>query len=354
MTNTKLKNLRFQAAKFFLTYPKCDAEPADVLPQCGKWATDLDNGIHKYAIVQEFHKNGLPHLHIILCFNSRVDTVPSNLFDVVGATRTYHGNYKPLVSEPHAFRYLNKEYAPLHNYTEEEVDKLLEDAKKPLQKPKKNKLDWGSISTRIMSGEPVESLLNEIPELFMHLEKITKNLAVYKRLKMKKPERLKELNNFWYWGPTGSSKSKTVEEKYPNAYTKTKDEWYNDYWGEEVMHIPDIDGTWFYMLGDLKNVADYYVIKGRCKLGEPIQLRPKTIVCTSNYTIRECYQRYFTLTKQPWDEELVKAIERRFKEIHIPLVVNPDPLDVFPNNYFVNHMDEDLGLFDITYDKLFD
>lgn len=343
----KKSGLRYQCAKFFLTYPHCDADPKDVLPQLGEWATAIDNGIHRYAIVQEFHKNGKPHLHIILCFNAEVDRIHPRAFDVVGPTKKWHGNYKSLVSEPHAFKYLSKEYDPLHNYTPEEAADLIERAKLPLRKPSKKNHDWAGISTRIMAGEDIQTLIDEDPSLFMHCDKIERNLAAWRRLKLRKAEKLKELKNVWYWGHTKAGKSKMVWDKHGDAYLKPKDQWWTDYDGEKKVHYSDVDQTHDDFLDNVKNIADWYPMKVPTKHGNAIMIRPEEIIVTSNYTIREVYGMLFRKRNCPWDEELVKAVERRFTEIYVADPVDPDPLNVFPPDYFLLP-DCDA---DITYDK---
>jgi len=301
----------------------------------------LNNTVHKWCIVQELHKNGLPHLHIILCFSAEVDRAPCNIFDLRVGDKTWHGNYKSLVSEPHAFQYLNKEYKPIHNYSADEEAQLMELAKEKLTRGKYNKkgIDWESTSRRIMAGEDILLLCDEQPALFMHLDKIQKNLDAWKRMKRKRVAKIPTLNNTWYWGPTGAGKSKLVWEKHGTAFLKSKDEWWSEYDMEPIVHCPDVDETWFYLLGDLKNIADHYPFKARVKCDKPLEIRPEQIIVTSNYTIRECLGKYFEITKRHWDESLVKAIERRFTQIRIDEAVNPDPCDVFPVDYFWDPID---------------
>jgi len=358
------KTNRCQYSKFFITYPRCDVDPDDVVPQLTKWADSINNSVNRFVVAQEHHKDGGLHLHIILCLDLEAGNIPVRLFDLHRNNRVFHPNYRSLISEPHAFKYLGKEFNTRHNYTNEEVEDLLEKAKLPLRKTIKAvvRLDWPSICKDIMAGRPVQELLDQHPELFMHLDKIERNMAAYRRLTMRKATKLSKLNNTWWWGKTGAGKSSMLSEKYPDAYIKTKDCWWNDYCGEKVVIIPDMDGTHVDIIEDLKNIADYYVMKGKCKLGNPIALRPEQIEVTSNYTIRECMKRYFEHTKKNWDEELVLAMERRFTEVNITTPVNPDPLGVFPENYFfdpkdpldfINTLNNNPDI-DMTYDKYID
>lgn len=40
-----------------------------------------------------------------------------------------------------------------------------------------------------------------------------------------------QINSEWHYGPTGTGKSRTVREKFPDAYIKTLDNWWDGYQG---------------------------------------------------------------------------------------------------------------------------
>lgn len=189
-----------------------------------------------------------------------------------------------------------------------------------------------------MAGRPIQDLLVIYPSLFFELPKINDALAIYKKL-VNQVLPLTELNNEWIWGATGAGKSRKFHDEHREYFKKPKDLFWDGYTSEKVVYLEDVDASWGDVLYDLKCWADYYIFEGRIKHKPPIRIRPEKVVVTSNYTIRECIERMYKMYKKDHDEEFILAIERRFKQIRIIKPANPDPLNVFPNNYFIDQVD---------------
>lgn len=122
------------------------------------------------------------------------------------------------------------------------------------------------------------------------------------------------LDNEWWYGTTGTGKSKTVWEEYPNHFQKQTNKWWDGYDGETVVVIEewspknDVSGA------NLKIWADRYPFPGQIKGGTLQRIRPRKIIVLSNYSIQECFTdsqdrdpilRRFTAIKFP--EELTYA-----------------------------------------------
>lgn len=96
-------------------------------------------------------------------------------------------------------------------------------------------------------------------------------------------ECLSELDNTWIIGQTGIGKSRWCFSKYPDAYRKALNKWWDHYTNESVVIIEDVDpghGAW--MGAYLKLWGDHYPFIAERKGGSR-QIRPRKIVVTSNY-----------------------------------------------------------------------
>lgn len=130
-----------------------------------------------------------------------------------------------------------------------------------------------------------------------------------KLLSLRKPERpiiLDTLENEWWYGATGTGKSRELWERFPNHYQKSLNKWWDGYAYEEVVAIEEWSPKNEVTSSQLKIWADRYPFCAEIKGGTLQKVRPKKIIVLSNYTIEECFQ----------NSQDLEPIRRRFKVKH--------------------------------------
>lgn len=108
----------------------------------------------------------------------------------------------------------------------------------------------------------------------------------------------------WIFGLSGSGKTRSALARYPAAYIKPRNNWWDGYQNEPVVLIDDVDKYDVALGGKLKHWADFAPFIGEMK-GASRRIRPSIVIVTSQYRIEDIWQ----------DEETREALKRRFKLI---------------------------------------
>lgn len=327
-----MKKLRFAGRHVFLTYPKCDMVLEDILDMLNDKLHKDHNYIKNHIIAHELHKDGDLHRHCWLELARAPERVDPGFFDLGG----YHGNYQSIKFADNCAKYVLKGGEYISSFTEAKLLEMVDNA----GKGKDRKIDKHIIGKRLMEGESLLQIVQDNPALMFELGKLRDNMLLYKQLSST-AEPLNALENEWIWGPTGSGKSKYVSETYPIHYDHPREVFWDSYEFEGIVVLSDVDETWEDVLWELKIWGDHYVFNGRIKHKPSLKMRPKRIIVTSNYTIAEVMERIFKRKNIKYDEMLVKALERRFKEIRMDYIQPLKELDVFPDNYFYEDKEND-------------
>lgn len=119
------------------------------------------------------------------------------------------------------------------------------------------------------------------------------------------PEAVKTLEHEWYWGSSGTGKTRKAREDNPGAYLKNPNKWWCGYVDQEVVVIDEWSPCHEVLASHLKQWADHHPFCAETK-GASICIRPRKIVITSNYSPEQCFLK----------EEDLEPIRRRFKVVH--------------------------------------
>jgi len=194
-------------------------------------------------------------------------------------------------------------------YCTKEGDILIEKGSMPLDtkaKGAKGQEYWRDVKQKAQAG-----MLDEIDDktyvgMYRTLVAISKDHAT-------KHEPLDHTTGEWWYGESGSGKSKTARETYPDAYIKGVNKWWDGYRGEDTVIIEDLDKFNVSIGGDLKRWCDHYSFPAEIK-GGGMNIRPKRIIITSQYDINEIWD----------DQATVDALERRCKKRHFAVLASSD------------------------------
>lgn len=111
-----------------------------------------------------------------------------------------------------------------------------------------------------------------------------------------------DLFNLWIYGPSGCGKSSMVRRHYAGFYDKRINKWWDNYDGQQVVLLDDVDPSHEFICYDLKRWSDHYAFPVEVKGGSLPPIRPSVVIVTSQFRIQDVFPKH----------EDAAAIHRRF------------------------------------------
>lgn len=250
--------------------------------------TELEDNLEcKYIIYgREVAASGTPHLQGFVMFANG-----HTLSAVIKKLPGCHVEIARTLSA--AIEYCKKE----GDFTERGVPPMTQEEKGQTEKKR-----WKRILKAAEEGD-TQWLREEEPQVYLLHDKAIARAAKRARAA---PQILDELQNQWWYGETGTGKSRKAREENPEAYIKDPQErWWDGYTGQEVVIIDDFDKYQVKQGGDMKRWLDHYPFPAAYKGGYET-IRPKKIIVTSNYHPDEIWE----------DQQTQEPIKRRVHVVH--------------------------------------
>lgn len=98
---------------------------------------------------------------------------------------------------------------------------------------------------------------------------------------LRTPKRCEPTEIYWYWGPTGSGKSRAAWEEFPEAYSKDpSNKWWDGYTGQDCVILDDYRPSKEIPFNQLLRLGDRYPLTVECK-GAFINFAPKVLIITT-------------------------------------------------------------------------
>ncbi len=175
--------------------------------------------VREYVIALERHKDGNPHYHAYVKYKSGV--FPKNVL-----TFKWHGitaNARGVRGPRKVIGYCIKEgdyltnIANIESYQQQHGKKLHKDI---LRKGAKQAMEDGDVHP-------------------MNYKRLAQSIELYE-LHCKKSEATDECKGRWIYGSSGSGKTTSALERWPEAYRKPPTKWWDGYNGQEVVLLDDL------------------------------------------------------------------------------------------------------------------
>lgn len=133
---------------------------------------------------------------------------------------------------------------------------------------------------------------------------------------------LESVCGLWIWGESGCGKTRSVMGRFPDAYVKPRNVWWDGYQGESIVLCDDVDIFDVKLGGLFKHWADYLPFIAEIK-GSSRKIRPERFIVTSQYKFEDIWS----------DQETRAALTRRF--VVVNKIINQEII-IYPFAYLLH------------------
>lgn len=163
----------------------------------------------------------------------------------------------------------------------------------------REKIKWDLVKEAAKKG-----FLDDVPD-----DVFVRNYSTLRQIAkdyQKKPDDAPDVTGIWIHGKAGIGKSRYARFHYPTFFDKNLNKWWDGYQGEDSVLLDDFSTDHACLRNHLKRWADRYSFGAEIK-GGALQIRPKNIIVTSQYSIDDIWE----------DEATRDAMKRRFTVHHL-------------------------------------
>lgn len=167
-----------------------------------------------------------------------------------------------------------------YKYCSKEGNVLIEVGVRPKGKPGK-RTDIDYVRSLVQDGANANEIWEKAPSFQAFRMGI-------EGIKLRNNELREPPTVYWFWGPTGTGKTRKAFEMFPNAWVSGKSgKWWEGYYGQPDVIIDDFRPDWCHFV-ELLRILDRYPYRVEVK-GSSTQLLAKNIVITCPFSPATMY-----------------------------------------------------------------
>lgn len=197
-----------------------------------------------------------------------------------------------------------------------------DDTREPASEPEEfgtipaqgSRSDLAAVHGRIRDGASLEEIADEHPSDFIRY-----NRGILALQSLYVPKRREQTRVFWFYGPTGTGKSREAQARFPDAYWKMgSSKWWDGYCGQRAVIIDDYRRD-LCTFAELLRLFDRYPMRVEFK-GGSCEFCAHDLIVTTPKCPRETWEGRS-------DEDLGQLLRRIHEVRYFPAIFAPAPVE---------------------------